>query len=375
MNFTLSEEQTLLKDSVAKYIQNEYSYETRQKIIKTDAGYSAENWSTFAELGWLCVPFSEDEGGIGGGPIETMIMMEELGKGLVVEPYLSSVIIGGALLSKAGTAEQKAEWISGIIEGTKKVSFAYNESQARFDLHNVETSAVKSAEGYVVNGSKSVVLHGASADGLIVSVRTSGDSLDADGISLLLIPVNADGVSVKTTRTLDGHRAAEVSFTNVTVAAEALMGTEGKAASVIDAVADEAMLALCAEAVGAMEKLYKDTVAYTKERKQFGVAISIFQALQHRMVDMFTAHEQCKSLLLRAVLSYDAGDVDAAKNIAALKYQIGVSGQQVAHEAVQIHGGMGMTDEMSVGMYLKRINVINTLFGNADYHLQRFIAM
>lgn len=375
MNFDLSEEQTLLKDSVAKFIQNEYSYETRQQHSQSDTGYSEKNWATFAELGWLCVPFSEEDGGIGGGPIEMMIMMEEFGKGLVVEPYLSSVAISGALLSKAGSEAQKAEWITGIIDGSKKLSFAYNESQARFDLHNVETKAEKSSEGYVVNGSKSLVLHGATADALIVSVRTSGATLDAEGISLLLIPTDTDGVSVKATRTLDGQRAAEVYFDNVKVGVDALLGEEGAAAGTIDAVANEAMLALCAEAVGSMEKLYKDTVAYTKERKQFGVAISIFQALQHRMVDMFTAHEQCKSLLLRAVLSYEAGDKDASKNIAALKYQVGVSGQELAQEAVQIHGGMGMTDEMSVGMYLKRINVINTLFGNADYHLQRFVAM
>jgi len=372
MNFDFSEEQTLLKDSVAKFIQNEYSYEARQKNSQSDIGYNEKNWSTFAELGWLCVPFTEEQGGIGGGPVEMMIMMEEFGKGLVVEPYFSSVVLSGGLLAKAGNESQQAELITGIIDGSKKIAFAYNESQARFDLHNIATQAEKNDQGYVINGNKSLVLHGASADLLIVSVRTSGELLDSDGITLLLVPANAEGVSIKATRTLDGQRAAEVQFANVQVNSEALLGDEGNAAPVIDHVANEAMLALCAEAVGSMEKLYKDTVAYTKERKQFGVAISGFQALQHRMVDMFTAHEQCKSLLLRAVLSYSAGDEDAVKNITALKYQVGISAQAVAHEAVQIHGGMGMTDEMSIGMYLKRINMINTLFGNADYHLQRF---
>lgn len=375
MDFNYSEEQNLLADSVTKFIGNDYSYELRRKRTATADGFDRATWNTFAELGWLAVPFSEEDGGIGGGPIETMIVMEEFGKGLVVEPYVSSVILAGTALKVAGSAEQKAELIGGIIDGSRLLSLAYFEPQARFDLFDVNTSAKKDAQGnYVINGSKAMVLNGGTADTLIVSVRTGGGQRDESGITLLIVPANAAGVSVRSYPTLDGHRAAEVQFSNVSVPASARLGEEGKGLAVLQQVADTANLALCAEAVGMMEKLYKETVEYTKTRKQFGVAIAVFQALQHRMVDMFTLHAECKSLLLRAVMTAAVNDQEARRNISALKYAIATKGQKVAHEAVQIFGGMGMTDEMSVGMYLKRINVINTLFGNGDYHLQRFMA-
>lgn len=374
MNFNLSEEQTLLKDSVSKFVMNDYDYETRTKHTQMEKGFNPDTWQTFAELGWLCVPFSEEDGGIGGGPIESMIMMEEFGKGLVVEPYFSTVMLAGAVVAKAASADQKAQLLAGIIEGSSLMSLAYIERQSRFDLFDVATKAEKQADGYVLNGKKSMVLHGASANAFIVSARTSGNQRDESGISLFVVDANTDGLSMTDYPTLDGHRAVELDLNNVTVPASALLGEEGAALGVLNAVADDACLALSAEAVGMMEKLYKETVEYTKNRKQFGVPIAVFQALQHRMVDMFTLHEECKSLLLKAVLSCEAGEADASRNISALKYAIATKGQKVAHEAIQIFGGMGMTDEMSVGMYLKRINVINTLFGNGDYHLQRFMA-
>ena len=374
MNFNLSEEQTLLKDSVSKFVMNDYDYETRTKHTQMEKGFNPDTWRTFAELGWLCVPFSEEDGGIGGGPIESMIMMEEFGKGLVVEPYFSTVMLAGAVVAKAASADQKAQLLAGIIEGSSLMSLAYIERQSRFDLFDVATKAEKQADGYVLNGKKSMVLHGASANAFIVSARTSGNQRDESGISLFVVDANTDGLSITDYPTLDGHRAVELDLNNVTVPASALLGEEGAALGVLNAVADDACLALSAEAVGMMEKLYKETVEYTKNRKQFGVPIAVFQALQHRMVDMFTLHEECKSLLLKAVLSCAAGEADASRNISALKYAIATKGQKVAHEAIQIFGGMGMTDEMSVGMYLKRINVINTLFGNGDYHLQRFMA-
>ena len=374
MNFNLSEEQTLLKDSVSKFVMNDYDYETRTKHTQMEKGFNPDTWRTFAELGWLCVPFSEEDGGIGGGPIESMIMMEEFGKGLVVEPYFSTVMLAGAVVAKAASADQKAQLLAGIIEGSSLMSLAYIERQSRFDLFDVATKAEKQADGYVLNGKKSMVLHGASANAFIVSARTSGNQRDESGISLFVVDANTDGLSITDYPTLDGHRAVELDLNNVTVPASALLGEEGAALGVLNAVADDACLALSAEAVGMMEKLYKETVEYTKNRKQFGVPIAVFQALQHRMVDMFTLHEECKSLLLKAVLSCEAGEADASRNISALKYAIATKGQKVAHEAIQIFGGMGMTDEMSVGMYLKRINVINTLFGNGDYHLQRFMA-
>jgi len=375
MNFNYSEEQTLLKDSVAKFIANDYDYETRRKHCAMDGGFDVATWQTFAELGWLCVPFSEEDGGIGGGAVETMIVMEEFGKGLVVEPYVSTVLISGGVVAKAGSAEQKAEILSGIIEGNRKLSLAAIEPQSRFDLFDVATEAKFSAGYYELTGSKAMVLHGASADTFIVSARTSGSSRDREGVSLFLVPADSQGLEIQDYPTLDGHRAAELSLNSVKVPESALIGEQGATLSVLEAVADEASMALCAEAVGMMEKLYKETVEYSKNRKQFGVPISIFQALQHRMVEMFTLHEECKSLLLRAVMSHQAGGADYPKNVSALKYAVATKGQKVAHEAIQIFGGMGMTDEMSVGMYLKRINVINTLFGNGDYHLKRFMAM
>ncbi len=249
------------------------------------------------------------------------------------------------------------------------------EPQSRYDLFDVQTEAKSAGDGFELSGRKTMVLHGGTADTFIVSARTGGDSRDRDGVSLFLVPADSVGLEIQEYPTLDGHRAADLALNSVKVHASALVGESGAAIDVLESVADDASVALCAEAVGMMEKLYQETVEYSKNRKQFGVPISVFQALQHRMVDMFTMHEECKSLLLRAVMSHQAQEDDYHKNVSALKYAIAVKGQKVAHEAVQIFGGMGMTDEMSVGMYLKRINVINTLFGNGDFHLKRFMSL
>lgn len=375
MNFNYSEEQSLLKDSIAKFIKNDYSYEIRQKHMAMDKGFDPATWNTFAELGWLCVPFSEEDGGIGGGPVEIMVVMEEFGKGLVVEPFFPSVILSGATIAAAGNEQQKSEWLPAIIDGSRLFSLAFVESQARYDLFDVKTTATEAHGKFVLNGTKSMVIHGGSADSFLVVARTSGEQRDQQGISMFLVAADTKGVSVNSYRTLDGHKAAEVSFDQVEIDASNLLGTKDQAYELLQKVSDDACLALCAEAVGMMEMLYKETVEYTKERKQFGVPIAIFQALQHRMVDMFTLQEECRSLLLRAVLSHEAGIDEYRKNVSALKYAVAVKGQKVAHEAVQIFGGMGMTDEMNVGMYLKRINMINTLFGNGDYHLKRFMSL
>ena len=375
MNFNYSEEQNLLKDSIAKFISNDYSYETRQKHVAMEKGFNEATWNTFAELGWLCVPFSEDDGGIGGGPVEIMIVMEEFGKGLVVEPFVPSVILSGAAIAAAGSEQQKADLLPAIIDGSQIFSLAFVEPQARFDLYDVKTTASETNGKFTLNGAKSMVIHGGSADTFLVVARTSGEQRDEQGISVFLVPADAKGVVVKSYRTLDGQRAAEVVLDNVEVQASALLGVKDQAYELLQTISDDACLALGAEAVGMMEKLYKETVEYTKERKQFGVPIAIFQALQHRMVDMFTLQQECRSLLFRAVLSHESGAQEHQKNVSALKYAVAVKGQKVAHEAVQIFGGMGMTDEMNVGMYLKRINMINTLFGNGDYHLRRFMAL
>lgn len=374
MNFNYSEEQTLLQDSVTKFIANDYDYETRQRHSAMEQGFDPATWQTFAELGWLCVPFSEEDGGIGGGAVEIMIMMEAFGKGLVVEPFVPTVLMAGQLIARLGSAEQKAEWLGAIIEGSRKLSVAAIEPQSRFDWFDVGTSATPEGDNVILSGNKAMVLHGGSADTLIVSAREGGEQRDREGVSLYLVPADAPGVSLQAYRTLDGQQAAEVTLDQVKVPQSARLGDAGAAVPALEAMADEVAMALSAEAVGMMEKLYQETVAYTKERKQFGVPVAVFQALQHRMVDMFTLHEECKSLLLRAVMSHQAGDDQFTRNVSALKYAVAVKGQKVAHEAIQIFGGMGMTDEMSVGMYLKRINVINTLCGNGDYHLRRLMA-
>lgn len=375
MDFTLSEEQRMLQDSLNKFVQSEYVYEHRRKLAATAEGFSREQWAKFAELGWLCLPFSEDDGGIGAGPVETMLLMDAFGRGLVLEPYFSSIVLCGGVLKRAANAVQRARWISGLIDGSVLLSLAYAEPGDRYNPAHVATTASANGAGYVLNGKKTFVLAGPSADAFIVVARTAGAPTDAKGISLFMVDKSSTGLALQAGRCLDGQRVAELTLANVQVGKEALLGTEGEALAVLTAIQTDAILALCAEAVGMMERLYKDTVEYTKARKQFGVPIAVFQALQHRMVEMFMAYEQCKSLLYKAVLSVQDNEPDTERTIAALKYFVGVNAQKVAHEAVQIHGGMGLTDEMSVGVYLKRINVINTLFGNAEHQLKRFLAM
>lgn len=375
MDFNLSEEQRMLQDSLVKFVGSQYAYEQRRKLAQSSEGFSRDYWKQYAELGWLCLPFSEDDGGINAGPVETMLVMDALGKGLALEPYLSTVVLCGGLLRRAADAAQRSRWVSGIIEGSVIMALAQSEPGDRYDTANVAATAKAEGDRYVLNGRKSFVVGGASADAFIVVARTSGGQTDPQGVSLFIVERNAPGLTVQTVRCLDGHRAAELVLDNVSVEAAALLGEPGVAVPLLEVVTAEATLAVSAEAVGIMERLYKDTVEYTKTRKQFGMPIAVFQALQHRMVDMFTAHEQAKSLLYKAVLSLQDGEPDTARSISALKHYVSTTGQKVAHEAVQIHGGMGMTEEMSVGVYLKRINVIATLFGNGEMHLRRFMAL
>ncbi len=373
MDFSFSEEQTLLKDSVEKFIQNDYGFEARQKAAKGDTGFSEALWTQFAELGWLGVPFPESDGGFGGSAVDTMIIMEQFGRGLVVEPYLATVVLAGGALKLAGSTDQKASHLASIIDGSKQAAFAFVEPQGRFNLSDLKTTATQEGDGWVLSGYKAVVLNGPSADFLVVSARTSGEQRDADGVSLFIVPAEAEGVSRRDYPTVDAFRASEITFENVKLDAGALLGAEGKAAPIIEQIIDEAIVAVGAEAVGAMEVLYKDTVEYCKTREQFGQPIGKFQVLQHRMVDMFMEHEQSKSLLFMAAMRMDEGYGDAAaKAASALKVQVGKSGRFVGQSAVQLHGGMGMTDELNIGHYFKRLTMIDTLFGNVDFHLKRF---
>ena len=297
MNFSFTDEQTLLEGSVARYMPNDYDFDSRQKLVKSETGYSAENWSTFAELGWLDVPFAEADGGFGGGAVESMLMMENFGRGLVVEPYLATVVLAGGAIKHGGTSEQKAKYLPGIVEGSTQGALAYVEPQGRFNLADLTTTASKEGDGYVLNGYKAVVLNGPSADVLVVSARTSGEQRDEQGVSLFVLEANADGVSRRDYPTVDGLRASEITFDGVKLGADALLGDEGAGFGLLEQVIDDGIMAVGAEAVGCMEVLYKDTVEYCKTREQFGQPIGKFQVLQHRMVDTFISYEQVKSLL------------------------------------------------------------------------------
>jgi pimeloyl-CoA dehydrogenase small subunit len=373
MDFSFSDEQTLLQDSVSRFIQNDYGFEARQKIVKQEPGFSTDHWRTFAELGWLGVPFAEDDGGFGGGAVESMIMMEQFGKGLVVEPFLPTVVLAGGAIAIGGSAEQKAAHLPGIIDGSTQGALAFAEPQGRYNLADLTTTAKQQGDGWVIDGYKAVVLNGPAADVLVVSARTGGDQRDPDGVSLFVVPADADGIERRDYPTVDALRASEITFKGVQVGADALLGEAGKGLPILEEVIDRGILAVGAEAVGAMEIAYKTTVEYCKQREQFGQPIGQFQVLQHRMVDMFMEHEQSKSLTYMAAMRLDEGYGDVAKKaVSALKVQVGKSGRFVGQQAVQLHGGMGMTDELAVGHYFKRLTTIDTLFGNVDFHLKRF---
>ncbi len=373
MDFSFTEEQSLLQDSVQRFVQNSYEFETRQKLVKTEEGFSRDNWSSFAELGWLALPFAEESGGFGGTAVETMIMMEEFGKGLVVEPYVTTVIMAGSIIEAGGSTVQKEGVLAEIMAGTKLAAVAYVEPQARFNLADVTTSAVASDDGYTLNGFKGVVLGGPSADVLVVPARTSGEQRDRDGITLFLVDASAEGISRRDYPTIDGGRASEVTINNVSVGAGDMLGEAGAGLELLEVGINNGILAVCAEAVGAMEVVYKTPVEYCKTREQFGQPIGKFQVLQHRMVDMFMEHEQAKSLLyMAAIRMSEDDDVAARKAISALKVQVGKGGRFVGQNAIQLHGGMGMTDELNVGHYFKRITAVETLFGNADFHLKQY---
>lgn len=374
MDLSFTEEQTLLKDSVQKFIEDNYDISERNKLTATDEGFSRDNWKQYADLGWLAMPFPEEDGGIGGTPVDTMVVMEEFGKGLVVEPFLATVVMAGGAISEFGTTAQKSDILAGIIDGSILATFAYAEEQAHHDLNNVETTAKKDGDFYTINGTKSVVLNARTADKILVSARTAGAGQDETGITVFVVDGSADGISRDDYPTVDGLRASEVTFKDVKVAAEDIVGNEGEGLAVLTKVANRAILALSAEAVGAMEMLYKDTIAYTKQREQFGHPLSEFQVLKHRMTEMFMEHALAKSLTMKATMLETEGSADTQRNIHALKYLIGKSSRFIAQNAVQLHGGMGMTEELRVAHYFKRLTVIDSQFGNTDYHLTRFVA-
>ena len=373
MNFDLSEEQAMIKDSIARFVQEHYDYDQRNAVVALPEGFSAEHWQRFAELGWLSIPFDEAYGGFGGGPVDTMVIMQELGRGLVIEPFLPTVLLFGGLLQAGASDELKNELIPQIIAGELQGGFAYLERQSRYAMTDVKTRARQEGVNWVLNGEKTVVLNGGAAQKLVVLARSSGEQTDPSGLSLFLVDGSAAGVETTSYRMTDGREAANVVLDNVT--AEALIGGPGEGYAIMSPVVERAMLAVAADALGAMEFLNAQTLEYLKTRKQFGTHIGAFQALQHRMVDMFAACENTRSLLYRAVCAMDAGDEDAQCSLLALKVMVGRAGRKIGGEGIQMHGGMGMTEELSVGAYVKRLMIANTLFGDADHHQQRFSAL
>jgi alkylation response protein AidB-like acyl-CoA dehydrogenase len=375
MNFEFSEEQLMLRDSVARFIQDNYSFDVRQAIARSDEGISRDNWQTFAELGWLSIPFAEAHGGFGGSAVDVMLVMEQLGKGLVLEPYLATVLLFGGLLGKGASAALQDEYIPKIIDGSCLGAFAYLERQSRYELADVLTKASATPGGYRLDGEKVVVFNGANADHVIVSARTSGGQNDEHGISLFLLPATAAGAQKIPYRMMDGQLVANLILDNVEISAANLVGELDQGFALMQAVVMEANVALAAEALGIMEQLNAKTLEYTKTRKQFGVAIGSFQALQHRMVETFMDYEQTKSLLYRAVCALTDDKEDAVTAVHALRVLLGKTGKRVFSEAIQLHGGMGLTDELDIGHFAKRLMMINTTFGNGDFHQAKFNAL
>jgi hypothetical protein len=364
MDFSYTETQTMVRDTLARFLADRYDHEARMKIARSDAGWSPAIWKALAEeLGILAAPFGEEHGGLGGGPVENMIIMEELGRALVVEPYLSTVVIGGGIARELG----RDDLIAGIIGGAITAAFAWAEPRGRYDLAHVETAAKRDGDGWVLNGHKAVVRDAPFASHLLVTARTGGGQRDNAGISLFLVDNNAPGVVRRDYPTVDGGRASELYFENAQIGAEALLGEADAALPLIRKIADEATVALCAEAVGVLKELHRQTQDYAQQRKQFGQPIAKFQVLQHRMVDMFMETEQAASMALMATLKLpDPAAVSMAKA------KIGKALQFSGQAAVQIHGGMGMTDELAVGHYFKRATMIEGQFGSTDHHLQRY---
>jgi len=372
MDFDLSEEQRLLKESLDRLIGDRYAFEQRKSYAQSPEGWSRELWTQFAELGLLGLPFAEEYGGSSGGPVETMIAMETFGRALVLEPYLATIVLGGGFLRHVGSAEQCADLVPKIADGSLTVAFAHTERQSRYDLHDVETRAIRNGAGWVLDGEKGVVVHGDTADKLIVTGRVGGGRRDRDGIAAFIVDGKAAGVSRRGYPTQDGLRAAEITFANVRVGPEGVVGEPGAALPLIERVVDEAIAALCAEAVGAMAVMHELTLEYLKTRRQFGREIGSFQILQHRAVDMLIALEQARSMAMFATMM--AAEENAAERrnaVAAAKVQIGRSGKFIGQQAIQLHGGIGMTMEYKVGHYFKRVTMIDTMFGDADHHLRQ----
>jgi len=373
MNFEYSDEQRLLSDTLRKFLGTGYSFDARGKIIASPAGFSDDVWAALAEMGVLSVPFDAVYGGFGGTTIDMLIVFEAFGEALVVEPYLATVGLGGRFVARGGSAEQRARILPALIQGKHKMAFAQTEVDARWDLRRVTTRATKSGDGWVLEGDKRAVLHGGSADTLVVSARTGGAPDDARGISLFLVERTAPGVAVTDYRGLDNLRVADVRLSGVRAGRDALLGPEGEGFGLIEDVVDYATTLVCGEAVGAIKYAHDATLDYLKTRRQFGVPIGSFQALQHRMVDILISYEQARSIACLACVKIDTADAaERRRVVSAAKIKIADAARHVSQEAVQLHGGMGMTEELKISHTFRRLTMIAQAFGDADHHLARF---
>lgn len=371
MDFNFTEEQTMIRDSLERLIREQYDFETRRKFVESDTGFNSKFWGQISELGLLMAPFSEEDGGLGGGPVDAMVVMEEFGKGLVVEPFIPSVVCGGGFL-KRGSKAQKEEFLPGLMAGENIFAFAYAEPRGRYNLADLETTAAKDGAGFVLNGHKAVVIGAPWATHLIVTARTSGGRRDANGVSVFVVAKDAAGVTCRDYPTVDGRRASEVTFNNVALGAEAVIGDIDNGLPMVELVVDEATAAVCAEASGAMRVANAQTIEYSRNRKQFGTPIGKFQVLQHRMADMFMELEQSISMTYMATIRLSDDPVTRQMAVSAAKTRIAQSGRFIGQAAVQIHGGMGVTDELAIGHYFKRLSIIEGEFGSADHHINRF---
>ena len=375
MDLSISEEQSAIRDVISRFIENEYDFEKRMSIAEGDSAFDSDVYNFFVEQGFTAIPFSEEDGGLNGGPIETMLIMKEIGRGLVLEPYLENVILAGGVLKRLATDEQKSKWLSKIINGELQSTLAFTEPQSRFNLNDVATVAKDNGDKVIINGKKSFVLNGKEADIIIVPARTSGSQTETEGISLFVVESDLPGISKNNYKSVDGHSASEITFKNVEVNKDNLLGEIGKGYQTLESTIDDATLAVCAEATGIMKSLHDKTVEYSKNRVQFGVPIGGFQALQHRMVDTLMACEETESILLWALTTNQDDSSSLKKAISGLKYQIGTAGKHVGQEAVQLHGGMGISWELDIAHFFKRLSSIEILFGNADFHMKRFLTL
>jgi alkylation response protein AidB-like acyl-CoA dehydrogenase len=371
MDFNFTQEQQQFSDALRRWTEKDYSFDQRKKIVHSASGVSAEAWATLAELGMTALPVPEEQGGFNGSAVDMMVVMHEIGRGLVVEPYFATVL-GAEFLKQGGGHDGLLEQVAG---GEIRLACALGEKQARHDLFDITVTAKADGEGYVLNGTKTVVIHGGQADYLIVSARSSGAQRDTDGISLFVVPADAAGVTRRDYRTIDCQRAADIDFVNVKVPASALLSKVGQGWNILDAVSDYGIALLCAEAVGAMEALNGATLEYLKTRQQFGVPLGKFQALQHRMAEMYMQMEQARSMATLVAVKVASTDVaERRRTVSAAKARIGQAMKYVGQQAIQLHGGMGVTDELPAAHHFKRLTMIEATLGDTDHHLARFTA-